>query len=101
MAALPLRMSALAGPHLERVRRCYRELGGAPRIHQLDQAIGDLLDRIREFPGAYAIWRGSIRRIVDPRFYLAIYYQIRTDHILILIIADQRQDPRRLRFTAR
>lgn len=37
---------------------------------------------------------------MSRRFYLAIYYQVRSDHILSLRIADQRQDPRRLRFLA-
>jgi plasmid stabilization system protein ParE len=94
-------MSALALPHLERVRRYYRDFGGEPRVRQLERTIAELLRRVRAFPGAYPMWRAPIRRIVDRRFYLAIFYQVRTDHILILLVADQRQDPRRLRFTAR
>ncbi|MCY1072772.1 hypothetical protein OV090_48955 [Nannocystis sp. RBIL2] len=33
--------------------------------------------------------------------FLAIFYTAAQDHVLVLGIADQRQDPRRLRFTAR
>ncbi|MDC0669855.1 type II toxin-antitoxin system RelE/ParE family toxin [Nannocystis radixulma] len=99
MAELPLRISGLAQPHLERIRRYHHELGGDPRVHQLDRAIAQLLADICAFPGAYAIWHGTIRRIVSRRFHLAVYYRIHADHILVMLVTDQRQDPRRLRFT--
>ena len=67
---------------------------------QLDLAIDRLLRQLQEYPLAYPPWRGKVRRIVTPRFLLAIYYVVLPDHILVLGIADQRQDPRRLRFIA-
>lgn len=100
MAGLPFRFSELAERHLDRLRGYHHELGGQFHVEELDREIVLLLEHIREFPGAYSFWRNPIRRIVNPRFFLALYYQVAPDSIEILAITDQRQDPRRLRFLA-
>ncbi|WAS94475.1 hypothetical protein [Nannocystis punicea] len=102
--SLPVRLSgfATADPSaLYAFRDNLHPHGTHLRRLQLDLALDRLFRQIQDFPLAYPPWRKNIRRIVTRRFLLAIYYVVVQDHILVLGIADRRQDPRRLRFTAR
>lgn len=100
--SLPVRLSDFATADLSALYAFWDNLhprGNHLRRIQLDLAIDRLFRQIQEYPLAFPPWRGNIRRIVTSRFLLAIYYVAMPDHILVLGIADQRQDPRRLRFT--
>lgn len=102
--SLPVRLSHFALADLSALYEFRDNLhphGMHLRRLQLDLAIDRLLRQIQEFPLAYPPWRANVRRILHPRFFLAIFYTVARDHILVLGVADQRQDPRRLRFTAR
>lgn len=99
--ALPVRVSDFAMADLSALRAFHSEFEGAHRrLLQLHLTVDRLFRQIQEFPHAYPPWRGEIRRIITRRFLLAVYYVAMPDHILILGVADQRQDPRRLRFLA-
>lgn len=101
--ALPVRLSDFAIADLSALLTFYsesREHDAHRRRLQLQLTVDGLFRQIQEFPHAYPPWRSKVRRVVTPRFFLAVYYLVLSDHILILGIADQRQDPRRLRFLA-
>ena len=55
--------------------------------------IGKAAKRIAEYPLAWSIERGEVRRYVLHKFPYKLLYSIETDHILILAIAHQHRHP--------
>ncbi len=51
------------------------------------------ISRITQFPEAWSIERGDVRKIFVHRFPYKILYSIEKDHILIIAIAHQHRKP--------
>jgi hypothetical protein len=49
--------------------------------------------RIKDYPNAWPIEKGDIRRYILHKFPYKILYSIESDHILIVALAHQHQKP--------
>lgn len=56
--------------------------------------VRDTIERIRAFPYAWPEIALRTRRCLVPHFPFGVYYQVRSDHILIISVFDQRRNPR-------
>lgn len=56
-------------------------------------AIGVHLERIRTLPETYPAGRRGIRAAQVPRFPYVVYYQIRSDCVLVLAVQHGRRRP--------
>lgn len=56
-------------------------------------AIDEALQRIVDFPNAWHILEGDVRRCLTHRFPFGILYCIEPDGIFILAVMDLRRDP--------
>ena len=67
------------------------EIGGLGSLFREEVKNG--INRIKEYPEAWAKERGEIRRYVLHRFPYKILYSIGEDHIFIIAIAHQHRKP--------
>ena len=79
-----------------------RELQGAVRYYELElaglgqqfkQEVRRAVRRIAEYPEAWSIEHGSIRRCLLHRFPYKLLYAIRGELIIILAVAHQHRKP--------
>ena len=54
-----------------------------------------VLERIEEHPDAYAIVRGSTRRVLVRRFPYSVFYILDPDLVAVTAVMHGRRDPRR------
>lgn len=59
-------------------------------IDEVDRVLG----LITELPTAYPAMHRDTRRALVPTFPFAIYYQVRSDHVVVIAIIHARRDPR-------
>jgi plasmid stabilization system protein ParE len=79
-----------------------RELDEAASFYELEQsglasdfrrAVRDAALRIVEYPQAWSIERGDVRKYILRRFPYKLLYSIEDDHILISALAHQHRKP--------
>lgn len=78
------------------------EVGEANRYYNVQQAglgarfvaeVRDAAKRIAQYPLAFPIQRGEIRKCLLQRFPYKLLYAIRNDKILIIAVAHQHREP--------
>ncbi len=57
------------------------------------QEVRQAAKRISDYPNAWSIERGEIRRCLLHRFPYKLLYSVETDHIFIVAIAHQHRKP--------
>ena len=79
-----------------------RELRDASRYYELEftglgaafrQEVGQAARRIAEYPQAWSIERGEVRKCLLHRFPYKLLYSIEREHVLIIAVAHQHRKP--------
>ena len=66
----------------------YSELG-----HRFKEEVRKAVIRIADFPRAWSIERGEVRKCLLHKFPYKLLYSVEEDHILILAVAHQHRKP--------
>ena len=95
---LPVYFSRNAMLQLAAFSRQYSVAAGESLVRKLDEEVGTIVRRLGQFPASSPLWKAGIRRTLTDRLTLAVYYRVYSRYVEIVQSADQRQDPRSLRF---
>jgi plasmid stabilization system protein ParE len=95
---LPVYFSRNAMLQLEEFGERYFVFGGEGLVNRLDEEIAAIVRRVGQFPASSPLVRAGIRRTLTDQLTLSVFYRVHREYVEIIQIADQRQDPRRLRF---
>jgi len=88
----PLHIAALAEDELREAIDWYN--GQAPGTgRRFVEAIGVLLDRIRENPRLYSVVHLDIRRAIVPRFPYGVFYRDGPEAILVVGVVHMHRHP--------
>lgn len=84
--------SALAAKELQDTREYY-ELEFAGLGERFVTEVKLAIERIVQYPTAWSVERGDVRRNILPRFPYKLLYSVEPDHIFVIAIAHQHRKP--------
>jgi len=79
-----------------------QELDDATRYYEIEhpglgvrfrEEVRKAVKRISEYPEAWSVERGDVRKCILHRFPYKLLYSIETDHIFIIAVAHQHRKP--------